>query len=361
VSTVASRPEEAAQGARLRGLVKFWAIVFATGITLALDPLFGYLATKLPSIIHPTSPAYYMRYLLMHAPSAHEPGEARLVLIGSSVVRDNLDERVLAGSLSGPKRRFGAANLGLQGAFTLSVVILANQLRSLHPDLVVWGVNADTLSPNMDGFRDDVCPWRRPMAAEFGASALYSYVPGLKGRYRALSDEFTLKHWALYRYRLYYRQYLLALYRARKYGRANVFGPYASNVGAANRERLEAALARRLAKAAAGQLTPPPARTDQVEAVLGAVDTMVRAGGGRLAIVWLPTALDGQVPAPQVFALAKSICASRQIPFIDLRGVAPASSFRDTLHATADGKRQTTEALVPRLQVVLGQMAGGGQ
>lgn len=344
----------------LMGLVQYWAVLFAAGLILILDPIVGYLAPQLPSIARPTSPAYHIRHLLMHTSPRPAPGETRLTLIGSSVVYADLHERRIARALSGPGRQVTVANLGLQGAYTLSVVILAHQLRSIGSGLVVWGVNADTMSPNMDGFRADVCPWRRPMAAEFGAGVVYEYVPGLPGRHRALSDEFTLDHWALYRYRLYYRQYLLALYRSRREGSSKVFGPYVSRTGTANPARLEAALARRLKNAAEGRHDPGLPPTDQLEAVIGAVDSMVREAGGRLLIVWLPTALDGLIAPPPVLALTRSACAARGVPFIDLRGVAPASSFRDTLHATAEGKRQITDALIPHLRRALQPSPRGG-
>lgn len=351
--------DDAVALAHLQGLVRFWAAVFAVGLVIVLDPLCGYVAQQLPSIRHPSSPAYFIRYLLLHATPVHSPHQKTVALVGSSLVRDNLDERLLAHRLSTPSTTVLVANLGLQGAFAFSALILMDQLRRVEPDVVIWGVNAEMFSTGVGAVREDVAPWRRPMALEFGSTVLYRYFPDLAGRHRALSDELALRHWALYRNRLFFRQFLAALYRARERGWARVFGPYQSEAIAGNPERLQAALARRLKLAAGAQqtlaLTP-----EQLETVFATANSIVSSWGGQLVVAWLPTAMDGRLAPSPAFPLVERACASRAIPFLDLRATVPSEAFSDSVHATVEGKVQTSEALASRLRGIFGETAGGG-
>jgi hypothetical protein len=352
--------DDAVQSAQLQGLGRFWAMVFALELALILGPLCGWIAPRLPSIRHPSSPAYFIRYLLMHATPIHVPGEVHMVLVGSSLVRNNLDEGLLAQRLTQPGRTVWVANLGVQGAFALSTMILLDQLRKVEPEVVVWGINAEMFSAGFGGVREDINPWRRPMAVEFGSRVLYSYLPELAGRHRAASDEFALRYWPPYRYRLYFRQYLAALRRAQKEGADRVFGPYASEALAPNPARLEAALARRLKVSAVDDGQTLTMTDQQIETIFAAANSTVSAWDGKLVIAWLPTAFDGQAAPSPAAALVKSICAARGVPFLDLRGTVPRSGFCDTLHASVVGKRQTTEVLASRLQDTLAEAPGGG-
>jgi hypothetical protein len=346
------------QGARASGAVRAWAIAVALLMALALDPVVGRVASEFASIRNANT-LYYIRYMLLHPPERRGGQERRVFLVGSSIVRDDLDEGLLSETLSDVSQPVRVDNFGTRAAFNLSALILMHQLRTLGPDLVVWGVDARTFRPSEDGLRSDARPWCRPVGTEFGAVCLYACTPGLGERYRAMSDQFLLNHWALYRYRFYVRQYLAALNQARRQGWDAVFGPYASPAQSAAPERLAAAL-RRQGQDAGGTAIQALAKAEDVESLIRAMQETVYAGGGRLAIVWMPGALDASENSPPALATVAQICKQLGIPLIDLRGTVPQSVFRDTVHAAADGKRLITLALAPHLRKLLDAEGGAG-
>jgi hypothetical protein len=111
---------------------------------------------------------------------------------------------------------------------------------------------------------------------------------------------------------------------------------------------------------AAGQDAERQTQPEQIAATLRALDSMARAGGGRLVIAWLPAAYDEE-PAPPVLATLRAMCEGMSVPFVNLRGTVPASGFCDTQHATVDGKEQTTRALALGLSSTLQQIQEGGR
>lgn len=348
--------QQAEKRGALTGRIRIHAIVLSLAVVCVLDPVVSRVVREFPSIRNANT-LYYIRYLLLHPPKHRSGQQRRVFLVGSSIVRDDLDEGLLSAALPRDGQEVHVENFGTKAAFNLSALILANQLRSLKPDLMVWGVDARAFRPSEDGLRADARPWCRPVGTEFGAVCLYEWIPGLRERYRAMSDEFLLDHWALYRYRFYIRQYLTALKQARHDGRDAVFGPYTSPAQSAAPERLAAAL-RRQAKAASPSAKEAQAKPEDVEVLIRSMQRVAEAGGSRLAIVWMPGALDDAGTTPPAFGIVASICNRHRIPFIDLRGTVPTEVFRDTIHATAEGKRLTTLALAPHLRKLLD--AGGG-
>lgn len=341
-----------------RGRARLCAIAVALMVVLTMDPVVSRVVSEFPSIRNANT-LYYIRYLLLHPPKHRSGQQTRVFLVGSSIVRDDLDEGLLSAALSRDGQEVHVENFGTKAAFNLSALILANQLRSLKPDLMVWGVDARAFRRSEDGLRADARPWCRPVGTEFGATCLYECIPGLRERYRAMSDQFLLDHWALYRYRFYIRQYLTALKQARHDGRDAVFGPYTSPSQYAAPERLAAALARHSRDIVQGR-REPEAEPAQVATLIKAMRDAVSAGGARFAMVWMPGALDDQGATPRVFETVASLCDRQAIPFIDLRGTVPASVFRDTIHAAADGKRLITLALAPHLRKLLDVGGGAG-
>ena len=332
------------------GKAKFYGLLAALVIIASAEPLFEQVAKRLPSLRAPHAAAYHVRHVLMHSTPIATPGR-RIFLVGSSVVRNNLDEKLLQQMLSRIEP-VSVENLGMEAAYCLSVPILCAKLQALKPDLVIWGMSGG----EFDQFqKDEECqmPWGSPMAVEFGSSCLYTYMPWLPGRWKALSQDLLLDQWALFRYRLYFRQLLMSLYRARRSGLQAVFGPYSSPSGTPNPKLLAAALKRHEAANRSTDIHGELVTGDTIRACLSAVQQLVSRSGGRLWLAWLPQAVDNAPLNEGQFAAVKRESDALGITLVDLRGKASASGFNDTIHANRDGKRQTTLALAAAWRAAL--------
>ena len=143
------------------GKAKFYGLLAALVIIASAEPLFEQVAKRLPSLRAPHAAAYHVRHVLMHSTPIATPGR-RIFLVGSSVVRNNLDEKLLQQMLSRIEP-VSVENLGMEAAYCLSVPILCAKLQALKPDLVIWGMSGG----EFDQFqKDEECqmPWGSPMA-----------------------------------------------------------------------------------------------------------------------------------------------------------------------------------------------------
>lgn len=359
MTPLTTRLDPARPPADYGGRARLTAVALALAAMIALDPQLDRIAFGLSSIRDPFSARYGVRYMLMHHPRHTVPGELRVILIGNSTVRGNFDEKVLADALV-PQQYCSVANFGVDGAWAMSSVALADQVARLSPGVLIWGVEERTFRW---AFRTEYArPWCTEIAAEFGSSAMYRYVPGLPGIQRAISQDLLLSHWRLFRYRYHFCVYLIALGRSLREGTDQVFGPYESVAQQPDPMRLQAALRRPRT-----ELDPPRSQREQT-AVNGLVNTTLSAtcriaqqAGSRPVVVWLPKALDTATPDPPELEVAKRTCSRLGVSFIDLRGALPVSAFNDTQHTNRDGKEQLTQALIPHLRQLLDQTPGGSR
>ncbi len=346
---VAPQGENGEAGGRWRR--RLWCLAVACVLVAAADPFVPRVAESLPNVRG--SALYNLRYMGLHPEALGDAGELRVYLIGASVVRDNLDEDVVRDGLAPRSAR--VSNVGVDGSYCLTMVPLAAYVKTLKPDLVVWGINEAALR----GAVRDEYPrvWDRPITRELGSSALYGYMPDLPGRLRATCQDALRERWNLYAYRLYLRQCGMALPGAVRHGPEAVYGTYHSPSFAPDPQRLEAALRARAAQDTGLSPEDEALCNRLIEGTLYALDDTLGAAGCQLAVVWLPQARDAEEPLPPQWETVRVACSHYGIPFVDLRGRVPASGFVDTVHANRDGKRRTTALMMERLLALCPELA----
>ena len=353
---MASSRTKPAESASTGHANRLYCLLVAAALVCLGDRLCDGVARCLPSINGEGNgaAAYHLQRVFLHTPSSPNDRPMRVFLVGSSIVRQNLDEGLLQDALS-TVGFVHVENLAVDASFVLSSLVVMSRLRDLSPTIVVWGIPDSVLS----GDETDELhrPWDTPINLELGSSVLYAYFPALPGRWRAASQDWLLDHWRLFRYRLFFRQYLVTLAKSKFTGDAGRFGPYRSLAARPDSRRLEAAIKYYLGKIDAEVPSPTAvARRHQLAGTAVTVaDTLVRQAGGRLLVAWLPLATDSiRAPSPELSTM-RAACARAEVPFVDLHGAVPISGFSDTHHANREGKRATTEALIPAVRALLRQ------
>ena len=339
---------------------RLWALGVALCLLVLGDRMTKAVVQRFPSIAG-SGPEYHLEYLLLHPRPADAEGKRRILLLGDSMVRMNLDEEWLAGGLS-ERGDTWADNLGMDGCYGLSIVLLANRLKPVEPDLVVWGLDESVFSELLKKDGEFWMPSKMIVVQTLGGEVLYDHIPGLPERARVLSQAWLLDHLVLYRYRAYFREYLAAWARSRIAGHRLPLGKYRSERASPNPRRLAAVLKRRQAEAPQVPLFPPGNGYDYSTLIkddIAAVAKLVREANAQLVVAWLPRPIDTGSPEPPELAIARRSCGDLAVPFLDLRGTVPMEGFNDELHANRQGKLWTTRQLASRLRPLLVTSAKG--
>lgn len=337
------------------GRRRLWAV----GVALCLFLLAGRMTTvvvqRLPPIADALDPEYNREYLLLHPRLPDAEGKRRVLLIGSSMVRMNLDEEWLAGGLS-ERGYTHVDNLGSNACYGLSMVVLANQLKPLEPDLVIWGMDVSVFRQLLQEDGEFWKPWEMVMVQTLGGRALYDHIPALQGRPRVLSQAWLLDYLKLYRYREYLCSYLKAWLCSRLAGQPLTLGKHHSERAKPNPRRMAAVLKQGHTKARPLPLFPPGNGYDYSALIrddITAVAKLVRQAHAQLVVAWLPRPLDTGSPEPLELTIARRSCQDLAVPFVNLRGTVPVEGFLDSIHANRDGKLQITRQLASRLRPLL--------